>query len=118
MRILAACCALFAVTSAGLAWAKDGPKLPSIEEGGKRAAVQDIVGNLCPGVQPDYTMRLVLVASLRDKDAGLWAKGYDSAARELLDILAKPEGRAAVCENALSLYGPAGSSVPKLLQKE
>lgn len=109
---------LLGLVFASTAFAAGKPKVPTIEEGATRAAIQDIVGNICPGVQPDYTMRLVLVMTFRDKDAGLWAKGYDRSARELLDILAQPEGRAAVCDNALSLYGPQGTSVPKLLQKE
>ena len=110
---LLAICALASVASA-----KDRTKDLSIEEGATRAALQDIVGNICPGVQPDYAMRLVLVVSLRDKDAVRWASGYDKGAREVLDIVSKPEGRAAVCENALRLYGPNGEQVPHLLKEE
>lgn len=113
MRVAVA--VLMCAVSAGVALAKEKPKLPSAEEGGSRAASQDLIGNLCPGVLPNYTMKLVLIAALKDKNPSGWAKGYNSAMREMLELTAKPGDLATVCENALQLYGPNGSWVPNLL---
>lgn len=114
MRVIVLTVAVF-VWSIGAAVAKDKPKLPSAEEGGSRAASQDLIGNLCPGILPNYTMKLVLIAALKDKDPSAWAKGYNSAMREMLELTAKPSDLATLCENALQLYGPKGSWVPNLL---
>lgn len=117
MRVIVLSVAVF-VCGLGLAVAKDKPKMPTIEEGAVRGAIQDIVGNICPGVQPDYTMRLVLIMNFRDKDAKKWADAYERGARELLGMIASREARRTVCENALSMYGPEGGEVPRLLQTE
>ena len=92
-------------------------KLPLVSEGAARAAIQDVIGNACPGVMPDYAMKAVLIIALKEKSAAAWAAGYEKAARELLEMLSDATGRATVCDNALSLYGPSGSAVPRLLLK-
>ncbi len=102
---------------AALATGVSAKPLPTASEGGARAAIQDVMGNSCPGVAPDYAMRAVLVAALKNKDPAGWASGYEKASREILSMLEEPVGRATVCDNALKLYGPSGTTVPKLLLK-
>lgn len=93
-----------------------GEKMPTVEEGANRAALQDQVGNLCPGVVPDYVMRAVLVSNLKSKDPHRWASAYGAATRELVGMLSDDAAIATVCTNALDLYGPKGTSVPRLLK--
>lgn len=106
--------AMMAFVFSGTAEAK---RLPAVEEGAARAAIQDVIGNACPGVAPDYAMKTVLILALKHKDAPAWAAGYEKAARELLGMLSDTVGRATVCDNALALYGPSGTAVPRLLLK-
>lgn len=107
-------CALIFVSATNPAAAK--VKLPKVEEGASRAAAQDILGNICPGIEPNYQMKLLLIATLKEKNPDAWAKGYESAAREMFSLMAKPEDRDTLCANALDLYGPQGSWVPGLLK--
>lgn len=92
------------------------PKLPPVEEAASRAALQDHIGNVCPGVAPDYAMRVVLVGGFKSAAPERWAKAYLDSAREIVAMLTKPEDAEAICAQALSLYGPKGSYVPRLLK--
>ena len=108
--------ALAVVTLIGSVAMHPGDARASIDEAANRAALQDQVGNRCPGVEPDYVMRAVLVAGFKKQDPHKWAAAYGAATRELVGMLSDATAVATVCEAALDLYGPKGTSVPKLLK--
>lgn len=91
-------------------------KLPPVEEAAGRAALQDQIGNICPGVMPDYAMRAVLVGGFKAQAPDRWAAGYLEATQSIVAMLAKPADAKAICAAALDLYGPKGTYVPRLLK--
>ena len=60
------------------------PKL-STEEAARRAAIQDQIGNRCPLVEPDYTMRLMLATQYKNSDPLKWGNAYAAATKEMVD---------------------------------
>jgi hypothetical protein len=88
------------------------PKL-STEEAARRAAIQDQIGNRCPLVEPDYTMRLMLATQYKNGDPLKWGNAYAAATKEMVDKF-EADGEE-VCRGAMDLYGPKGRSIPHLV---
>lgn len=90
--------------------------VPSVEEAASRAALQDVLGNICPGLELDASMKLTLILAFKERDPKQWALGYEAGSREVLSAVAKQAGLNMVCGKALSLYGPDGSVHQRLLK--
>ena len=97
---------------AGTSVATAEPKL-STEEAASRAAIQDQIGNRCPLVEPDYTMRLMLATQYKNSDPLKWGNAYAVTTKEMVDKF-EVNGEE-VCRGAMDLYGPKGRGVPHLL---